>query len=89
MIGEFRRTLLPVAELGELVGRDPSCFHRFGCVEMAQPFDSAHQCSIGHQLKVPFELDDIGMGSVVDLRRGCDEVMRDRFRGVRDGVDHD
>ena len=41
MIGEFRRTLLPAAELGELVGRDPSCFQcfGFGCVQLAEAIE--------------------------------------------------
>ena len=51
IFGRFHLPLFPAAELCELVGRDPLCVQclAFGCAQLAQPFDSAHQCSIGDQ----------------------------------------
>ena len=49
IFGRFHLPLFPAAELCELVGRDPLCVQclAFGCAQLAQPFDSAHQCNIG------------------------------------------
>ncbi len=54
IIGEFRRTLLPVAELGQLVGRDPSCAQCLALshAQLTESLDRARQCGIGHQPSV-------------------------------------